>query len=63
MHAAIVADGDGVAGDLDLTGKATMHAIMCEHMRVGLDAAGTVDGDGNHVPGNPRNDPWIARAG
>ncbi|OIQ66712.1 hypothetical protein GALL_517160 [mine drainage metagenome] len=44
-----MADGDGVAGHLDLAGEAAMHAVVREQMRVSLDAAQIVDGNGDDV--------------
>ncbi len=46
---AVVANGDGVARNLDLARKAAMHAVIGKEMGVGLDAAEIVDGDGNDI--------------
>ena len=41
----LLADGDGVALDLDLMREAAVHAVVAQQMRIGLDRAEIVDGD------------------
>ena len=48
---AVVCDGDAVALDLHLAGKAAVHAVVAEQVGVRLDAAEVVDGDGHDVLG------------
>ena len=40
-----VADADGVALDLDLAGKAAVHGVEAQQMRIGFDRREIVDGD------------------